>query len=145
MLISAIDLRQEINAILMKNMEILLSLGEFRFYFTEKIKIMSMMMSINSTFYDSDAYANINDVIRQQSYIKARGLELYVEEYKHFEISPGILNIHVRTTLFCSQDYNSYLARIVRATLKPFNNKFQSPFKKFLYYGFKVHSSWRVG
>lgn len=129
--LAAVNLEKQISYKINKNVEEIKTIVEFKFYFAERMKIMVMLQTINVHFHDRSTFEGIGNLIKQQSYIRSQNLESYVEEFTHFSISPETLTLHVKKTLIPRLNYSSYISKIVRAALKPFNNKnFQLPAKK---------------
>lgn len=118
------DLQQQINNLFQKNTEQLIYLLDFRFYFAERVKLMSMMMDIYMKYADQSTFDGIESVVKEQKYIKARKLEPYIEKFTHFNKAPDILKEHIESTLLLPLHYHSYLAKLVRVTLRSFNSKF---------------------
>jgi len=121
---SVIDLRTQIQQTIDKNIENVESIVDFKFYFSERIKAMLMMLVINALYHEPAIYEDVNNHTKNQSYIKIKKLEPYVDEFKHFEKSPETLKLHIQTTILSPLNYNSYLAKLVRVSFRYFNKRF---------------------
>ena len=129
---SALELQRQISETVEKNVELLESILEHKFYVSERIKITAVIQAVNTTCYKPQTFRNMNRVIEGQSYFKALKLERYIEDYTHFDKCPEVLKLHVQTIFLSPLNYNSYLAKLLRVALRPFNKiYFEFPLKEF--------------